>query len=373
MKIFGAFLLTAAAASAVVVGCAQKRMQPAAASTNTNVANESPPPASEPEPVREKQPRFGESVVYIDGRAAGVVHLAELPQKLKGRIIHWPGGYESTSYGFVDYVRALGIDARRIKALHLYGGKRVVVVDRAELTRIGDGITFSFVGATRAKIRVNWPSVKLNTNTTIDMASNVAFYVDKEPPVLKDGKLVMPDGSPVGDKVPYAPEEQGSGTRIYVDGALSGVVKRKKITNDMLLANANADDSAKAKTGEETKPAADGTDRFSLLSYASKLAPSAKQIKSLDLLAGDVVVGHLDADTARTVGFHVPAHNRGQAVVDVPTSDGVRPARITAVQIYVNNTAPSRPVVRVDEAPEAAIGQGGRGQGGGGGSGSDDE
>jgi hypothetical protein len=379
MKIFGALVLTAAAVSAVVAGCAQKRTQSVAVSASPKAAPVPPPQPTE-EVVREKRPRFGESAVYVDGNAVGVIRSTELPAKLKGRLINWPGGYTTTSYGFVDYVRALGVDAKKIKALHLYGGKRVVVVDRAELTRIGEGITFAFVHGNRGKVRVNWPPTKLNTNTTIDMVTNVAFYLEKEAPVLKGGDLVMPDGSPVGSKVPYAPEEQGSGTRVYVDGTLVGAVKRKKITNDMIVADTN---KAKAAAGEDSRNAApnatpnattdDGVDRFSLLSYAAKLRPDAKQIKSLDLVAGDDVVAHVDADMARTIAFHVPAHNRGQAVVNVPTANGIRPARITAVQIYVNSTPPSRPVVAVDEASEAGIGNGGQGQGGGGGSGSDED
>jgi hypothetical protein len=224
----------------------------------------------------------------------------------------------------------------------------------------------------------------LNVNTTVDMASNVVVYVDKEPPVLKGGVLVMPDGTVLDGKVPYAPEEQGSGTRVYVDGTLVGSVKRKKITDDMLLPKPSAEPSeANAKSAPlDTTAVTTSENRFSLLSYAAKLRGDAKQVKWMDLVAGDDVVGHLDGATARSLSFNVPAHNRGQAVVDVPAPNpaiaGARqPARISAVQIYVNTVPPSRPVVNVDEAPEAAqgqnTGQGGSGQGQGGGSGSDDD
>jgi hypothetical protein len=311
--------------------------------------------------VPEKRPRFGESAVYIDGKAVGVIRTAELPAKLKARTITYPGGFETQSYGFVDYARALGVDAKRIKAMHIYGGKRVVVVDRAELTRVGDEIRFSFVGTNRSKLRISWPPVKLNVNTTVDQATNVAFYIEKEPPVLKDGGLVMPDGTPVKEKVPYAPEEQGSGTRVYVDGALVGTLKRKKITNAMAVPEKE--------------------DRFSLFSYATMLDPSLNakqsQVKAMDVVAGDDVVAHVDGANVKTVAFNVPAHNHGQAVVDVssPAQAGeTKAARVSAVQIYLNNPPPVRPVVSVDEASEAALGNGQRqGQGGGGGAGSDED
>ena len=346
--------------AAIVGACAQKRTPPVAQSAApqaTAPVATLPPLASPSEngADREKRPRFGESVVYVDGKPVGVVRASELPLGLEPRMVDVGGGYKAKRYGFVDYVRALGIDAKRIKALHLYGGSRVVVVDRSEIARIGDGIMFSFVQGDRGKPRVHWPPVKLHVNSTIDMVSNVAVYVDKEPPVLDaKGRLVMSDGSFVEGKVPYAPEEQGNGTRVYVDGTLVGTVKRKKLTADMLAtATTEAADTSAAKTTPEP---ADRSDRYSLLAYAAMLRPDAKLAKAIDLVAGDDVVAHVSPDRARALTFDVPQRNRGQAVVDVPSKDGAsQRARISAVQIYVNSTPRARPVVSIDDAPEAAL------------------
>ncbi len=364
MKIVLASLAGVIAAGAIVVACAQKRTQPIAQTgalpKTAPVATLPPPPGANDEAdgqgEKEKRPRFGESVVYVDGKPVGVIRASELPLALKGRSVEIGGGYTATRYGFVDYVRALGIDAKRIRALHLYGGSRVVAVDKTELARIGDRIMFSFVQGDRGKPRVHWPPVKLNVNSTIDMVSNVAVYVDKVPPTLDaKGALVMPDGTLVEGKVPYAPEEQGNGTRVYVDGTLVGTVKRKKLTADMLVADA---DQA-AKTSPEPAKA---EDRYSLLAYATKLRPDAKQAKAVDLVAGDDVVAHLSAEELRSAKFDVPQRNRGQAVVDLPAANGSHRARVSAVQIYVSSTPPERPVVSIDDAPEAALraGQGGR-------------
>lgn len=358
MKIVLSTLAGTIAVGAIVVACAQKRTPPiaqSAAPQNAAPTITAPPQADGAE-NREKRPRFGESVVYVDGKPVGVIRSSELPLALKARTADIGGGYKATRYGFIDYVRALGIDAGRIKALHLYGGSRVVVVDKAEVARIGDRIMFSFVQGDRGKPRVHWPPVKLNVNSTIDMVSNVAVYVDKEPPVLDaKGQLVMPDGAPIEGKVPYAPEEQGNGTRVYVDGALIGTVKRKKLTTDMLVPG----DTAKAKASAKVTEATPAADRYSLLAYAAMLRPDAKQAKAIDLVAGDDVIAHLSSDQARSLAFDVPQRNRGQAVVDVPSAS--QRARVSAVQIYVNKAPPARPVVAIDEAPEAAIraGQGG--------------
>lgn len=361
MKFVRSLLITTAL-SALVVGCAQKRTSPSAQSAAPKTAA----PATALPPIgggggggdngddpAVKKPRFGEAAVYVDGKPVGVIRTTELPVMLKSRVADLGGGYKQTRYGIVDYARALGVDAKKIKAMHIYGGSRAVVVDRAELTRIGDRITFSFVQGDRGKPTLHWPPVKLNVNTTVDMVSNVTFYVEKEPPTLnKDGLFVMPDGTVLDGKVPYAPEEQGNGTRVYVDGVLVGTVKRKKLTDDMLVKQDS--DTAKAKT--DTAKAAVAVDKFALVSYASFLRADAKQVKSVDLVAGDDVIAHLDADAAKKTVFHVPQHNRGQAVVDFPNAS--RAARVSAIQIYVNSTPPTRPIVAIDEAPEAAIGAG---------------
>jgi hypothetical protein len=371
MKTFVRSLLITTALSALVVGCAQKRTSPSAQSaapkTTSAPATALPPIAGNggenaADDSNVKKPRFGDAAVYLDGKPVGVIRTTELPTMLKSRQADLGGGYHQTRYSLVDYVRALGVDAKKLKAMHVYGGTRAVVVDRAELTRIGDRISFSFVQGDRGKPTLHWPPVKLNVNTTVDMVSAVTFYMEKEPPTLnKDGLFVMPDGTVLDGKVPYAPEEQGNGTRVYVDGALVGTVKRKKLTDDMLVkppANNNNNDSAKAKTDDSTAKTAPVTtvDKFSLVSYATFLRADAKQVKSVDLVAGDDVVAHLDADAAKKTTFHVPQHNRGQAVVEFPEAS--RAARVSAIQIYVNSTPPTRPVVKLDEAPEAAIGAG---------------
>jgi hypothetical protein len=326
--------------------CAQKRSQPVAR-TATPAAAKAPSAApdlsaqataeAEAE-TKEKRPRLGEAAVYVDGKSVGVLRRQELPGKLPAHVLKLGEGYETTRYSLTEYITALGVDGKKVKAAHLYGGSRVVVVDRAELTRLGSEIMFSFSQGDRGKPRLHFPPKKLNVNTTIDMLSGMAFYVEKEPPTLKDGELFMPDGTSATGKVPYAPEEQGSGTRVYVDGALVGTVKRKKLTNDLAV--------PAAKDSDPTK--------FSLVAYAAKLGVDAKGAKSIDLIAGDDLVAHLDTEKAKGVTFQVPSRNRGQALVDVPQGDSTRAARVSAVQIFVKTTAPARAVVPLDDASEAA-------------------
>ncbi len=330
-------MLALVVGAAVIGACTHKRTQSTAksAAPTTTVAPPPAPSAEENQP-REKNPRFGEAVTYVDGKCVGVIRITELPTSLRSHTYDLGDGYKRTKYGFLEYARALGLDTKRVKAMHLYGGARVVVVDRAELDRIGEKIMFSFTQGDRGKPRVYWPSVKLNVNTTIEMLSNVIFYIEKAPPVLAaDGSLKYPDGDPVEEKVPYADQEQGNGTRVYVDGSLVGTVKRKKLGSDIASASS--------------------PDKFSLLAYATKLNPDVKNAKTIDLVAGDDVVARLDAnsDTTKVTTFNVPPKNRGQAVVDVPTNEGVETARISAVQIFVKSAPPARTLTKISDAPEA--------------------
>lgn len=344
------------AVCSVVAGCAQKRSQPAATSAKADPKQTAP--VSEPTPSeegeREKRPRFGEAAVYVDGRAVGVLRRPELPTALKARVVKLGEGYQVTRYSFAEYATSLGIDRARVKAVHFYGGSRLSVVSGDEFRRIAERLTFGFVGGDHGKPRVHWPGIPLNVNTTIDMLTGVTFYLDKEPPHLDKGELVMPDGQRVEGKVPYADQEQGNGTRIYVDGKLVGTVKRKKLTNDVLIPSKD-----------------DGPSKFSLTSYAGKLDAAAKQAKAIDFLAGDDVILHADAKKA--IAFDVPRRNQGQMMVDLQVGDSTRPAKVSAVQIFVKTTPPSRSVVSLDEAAGANSGNGGGGGGGRAGGGADDD
>src|SRR5262249_60499816 len=101
-----------------------------------------------------------------------------------------------------------------------------------------------------------------------------------------------------------------------------------------------------------------GQDRFLLLAYASKLRSDASHVQSIDLLAGDDVVARIGSREAHALTFNVPARNRGQAMVDVPSTNGTHRASISAVQIYVKSKPPSHAVVPLNEASEAALGPG---------------
>jgi hypothetical protein len=343
-------LVGAASMMTTVTGCAQKRTTPTAKTADpVQQASMKSPPPSAPDTV-EKKPRFGEATVYVDGKTVGVLRFPELPASCKGKVVNVGGGYTQINYSINDYLAGVGVDTKKVKGLHLYGGKRAALLDEKEYKRIGARLEFSYLQRDRGKVRMEWPGERLNTNTTIDMLTGVAVYVEKEPPHLEGYDLVMPDGTKVGDKVPYADLEQGSGTRIYVDGALVSVVKRKKLGADIAV------------------PANDIENHFSLAGYAKSVGVADGQAQAVDLVAGDDIVGRYSADTVRDVSFAVPRHNQGKILVDLKGDTTTKQAKVSAVQIYVKSVPPSRKIVDPSTAPEAAPGQGNGGGGGGGGS-----
>lgn len=318
----------------LIAGCAQKRATPAARSAATTAE----PPRSVPtnpatEQPREKTPKHGEVSVFVDGKQVGVLRPLELPPGIKSRKVDLGEGYTATRWAFTDYAKAIGIEPSRIKALHLYGGSRVVAVDAQELAREGDGLRFGFLQGDRGKPRVVFPAMKLGVRTTIDLLSRVAFYVEKEPPkVVEGGELVMPDGKPAGERGPYVETDSGSGTRVYVDGQLVGAVKRKKLTNDIVVSKED-----------------ESVTRFSLSGYESKLGVDGAKAKAVDLVAGDDVIARMTPDQVKSTTFSVPRKNQGKILIDVAGGT----AKVSAVQIYVKQRPPERVVAKIDDVPEA--------------------
>jgi hypothetical protein len=354
------------AVACILPGCAQKRTPPTAhvaAPTSTGLAAAQSTPAAAPtaEAIVEKKPRWREAAVYIDGKPVGILRPLELPPTLKARTVSLGAGYTATRYTFTDYAASLGVDVKKIRAVHLYGGSRVIPVDGDELRRVQETFTFGFLQGDRGKPQVSWPPKKMKVHSTIDLLSGLAFYVDKEPPHLDGGRLVMPDGSAVGEKMPYAEEESNSGTRIYVDGTFVGAVKRKKLTNDIVVSKAD-----------------DPVTRFSFAGFESKLGVDVKKAKAVDFIAGDDVIARMPSAGASAATFSIPRHNQGKMLVDVATHEGSKKgepeklAKVSAVQVFIKTKPPVRVVADVDDVAAASPEASSSGSGGGGG-GADDE
>ncbi len=339
-------VLLAASASVLVTACKKAPSSQGSAKT----AAVAPMPTQEV--LAPKKPRLKEAMIYVDGTPLAAIRSTELPAGLK---MHDSMTGGSPNYYLGEYVRALGVDVAKVKALHVYGGTRVVTLDGTEFRRVQDGVHFSFSrGAEGGKPRIMFAVTDLKADTTVDMISAITVYVDKEAPTLQNGDLAFADGKPIVG-IPYAPAEISKGTRVYVDGKLAATVKRKELPNGLLV-----DSSVE-------------NPRFSLPGYLTSIGVDAKQAKAMDFVRDDEVILRVDgkAGGADKLAFSLPRHNHGQ--IAMPAGDS-KAAKVSALQIFVKNTPPARTIVlpKNDVNADSNSNNSGGGQGGGGG-GDDDE
>ncbi len=309
---------------------------PSAAATTAAAAT---PAAADPgaEPEKVKHSRVKDAAVYVDGKIVSFLKIRELPLGFKPTYVRTSGEAE---YGALSYVRALGLDEKRVRAMHLHGS-RVSIVKGDDLRTFGDDIRFQFAGESGGKPRprfANGVGRKMDLNTMIDLISAVAIYVDKEPPhENRFYDLVYADEQPVRGMA-YADAEASAGTRVYVDGKLVSIVKRKALGNE-LLAN---DDLSKPQ--------------FSLKAYLAQAGVDLAKTKVVDFVSNDTPVARLEMGKKKSaldaLTFSVPARNQGLAMMPF----GGENLRVTAIQLYRDREPPPAAPEKVSSASSASKG-----------------
>ncbi|HEY8088651.1 MAG TPA: hypothetical protein VIF09_12420 [Polyangiaceae bacterium] len=287
-----------------------------------------PPNAGESAPPPKQHARYGEAAVYVDGEPKAVLRFMELPPRLEPVAQPALGGTVDR-YLLADYLRVEGIDLAKVRAVHLYGGQRVSPLTGDEVRSHAKELSFEFGGGDRGKPRIHY-CADITPPARIDMISAMVVYVDKEPPVYhpdaRGGFLAFADGAPI-EGIPYAPREQSKGTRVYVDGELAGVVRRRQLPDQLVV----------GRVDKETQ--------FSLSAYLRSIGVDATKSRAVDLISGDDLVERLDArswsEQKESLSFTIPAHSQGQIVVGLQGTDGER-AKISAVQIFSRLEPPRR-------------------------------
>ena len=340
------------AVGALFFGSRSQSTTPATTTLIPSSIRPSPPTSGEPAPVM-KRARFREATVYVDGNPKGFLRALEMPPSLKTHPMTSKTGTVERYY-VAEYLQALGVDIAKVQTLHFYGGRRIAVVAGSELRRFATVLSFEYAGGDRGKPRMHFPGGDFQTNTSVDMISGIAVYIEKEAPAFVtkggEGYLAFADGKPI-DGVPYAPEEQLKGTRVYVDGALVSTLKRKLLPNELLL-----DEKAT------------GPSEFSLAKYLESVGASTKGARAIDLITGDDVVQRIDGkdwDKQKlTFAFTIPARSQGQLVIDIPSTNGLK-AKISTIQIFARMEPPKRWIAPADFVAMADGPNGGGGDGDG--------
>ena len=183
---------------------------------------------------------FKEAWIYVDGEPIGVLREVEMP----ALPVAWtnsiefldfnpgdPGPHERTyqrkRWRLTDYLKAVGVDLKKVTLVAVHGGRGVVGVTGANLRKYGDDIRFDLTGNAWNKLRVYFPK-DLPRNASYDRYVAITVYVNKPAPVISDDDQLMLDGEYVGG-IPYHGSPQRGGIRIYLDNKLVLIIKRNAL------------------------------------------------------------------------------------------------------------------------------------------------
>lgn len=188
--------------------------------------------------------RWKDTGVYVDGKPIGFLSWGELPLGLKPTWIkdkvsdrkrpgtNDPGWKwaQQRMYKFTDYFKAVGIDIRKIKEVHVYGPKlsQTLIVSRKDL--LGPHINkfmFRYGSNVGGKV-IAVADSDIGNGKVGDKLSGVMIYIDKKPPTLIRNEGLELDGV-MQTGVPYYGEPIRGGIRIYLDDKLVAIIKRQEL------------------------------------------------------------------------------------------------------------------------------------------------
>jgi len=198
--------------------------------------------------------RWKDTGVYLDGKPLGFLTWGELPIALKPTWVKdkvsdrkRPGtndlGWkwaQQRFYKFTDYFKAVGIDIKKVKEVHLYGPKmsQTLIATGADLQGpLANEFMFRFGTNTGGKAIPHAPG-NFGNGKTADKITAVMVYQTKKPPKLIRNEGLELDGQ-LQTGVPYYGDPIRGGIRIYLDDKLAAIIKRQEL------------DAKKATTGKD--------------------------------------------------------------------------------------------------------------------------
>ncbi|MEZ4404209.1 MAG: hypothetical protein R3B06_29575 [Kofleriaceae bacterium] len=288
--------------------------------------------------------RWKDTGIYVDGRFVGLLAWAELPRSLP---VVWipvkasaPKRYGTADtgwrwakerrYRFRDLVTSLGIEPRKVKALHVYGPKfseTIVVTGKALASKAADEFYFRFAGIVSGKALPSLPAGLAN-GTSPDKISALMIYVDKEPPVLERNVGLVLDGE-VQSGVPYFGTPLRGGVRVYKDDRLVVYIKRQ----DLPVAEANT---------------SSGEPQWQLFPYLQ-----ARGVETADLAEAWVVRDEkweerFDRAQLQGLWFGASAQAKGH----IELADPNHPGQVIKAQALILRTSPLPPAEKPAPDPE---------------------
>lgn len=204
--------------------------------------------------------------VYVDGKPMGFLTWGELPISLP---VTWvedevsaekePGTDQPATrkvkqrfYRFDQYLKAIGVDIRKIKALHIYGPKFTnsnVSTAKDLLSPAAKDFTFRFGSNVGGKPIPHVPGA-FGNGKSADKIAGVMVYINKKPPTLDPDRGFILDGVEQ-DGIPYYGDPVRGGIRVYLDDKLAAIIKRQEL--DGKRATKAADGTLYWKLADELK------------------------------------------------------------------------------------------------------------------------
>jgi hypothetical protein len=269
------------------------------------------------------KPRFGECAVYIDGQPTAVLRYGELPPNLP---VHYrklrndDGGEEKfPQFLMAEYLEGLGVDVRKIRELHLYGGQdRIAIVKGDELRKFARKFYFTFTRATTGKPALRYLSAAFRISNYVDTFSTVAVYVDKPAPRWSDElrSLIDDDGREI-EGVPFVKTEMRGGTRVYVDAKLASNIKRNLLSSTMARQDAS------------------GKPIYSLDAFLKAQKVELPRIHTIELVDEDRVVLSVRPDQLKApIEFETITDSSGTELFHVSKIDGESQIEASVVRLY---------------------------------------
>lgn len=339
-----------------VVGCSRKPAEPAKA-TATTPAKKTVAKTTEiyeqPGAFDPNDPKHGsrklmnlDAPVYVDGVQTAVLRYGDLVIKpfaiLEG---------ETPSFSVYDYVKSIGLSPESIKSIHFHGNSdRIASIEGTELAKQKDRFTFTFSSATTGAPIQRWDTEGLKNEFVVHELRKVSIFVKKAPIAIHPQKRCHLDAqNKCTDAMPYAEKDAVHGTRVFVDGKMVGFVKRRQIQDSVL--------AGKLENGDQ---------KYNLAKFVESLGVTSDGIKSVELVAGDDVVGRASAEQFDRLSpdffFVLPKHNHGKVRVHVPyelqvagEKPGDRDALVSSVHVYKTITPAERPLVAISEDTDLSV------------------
>ena len=264
----------------------------------------------------------------VDGRDVAVLRYSELPPGLA--MVASPRHPVVRYFRVADYLKSLGVRLADVRSVHFLGNRgRVASLEGAELRAAEARFVFDFTRTTEGSPAVMWDTRGLKNQKRIDFIRGIEVFVSSPAPALDValGCYPIDAGACAEDSAREVPH----GTRVYVDGRLAALLKRRDVSDRTTLAHACR---------------AAGVD--------------SESVRGVEFVSGDAIVARASGvDLKRaldSVTLASATRGHGQIVATLPASMTGRAfgepvaSQVEAILVYRSARVPSRPIASLEDA-----------------------